>query len=551
MAIALLVGVGTRSASAQQGSKVLTVFHKTRNFRIPFNIVPADRQKLKEIQLWASDDSGFSWKLVSRTTPDRRVFNFRAARDGEFWFAVRTLDKQGVLVPSEEMKVEPSMKVTVDTAKPTIVLEFDGRRGSRVAVRWEVKDDHLDMKTLAIDYQLEGARDDWRHVPIKRPTYIGGETWDAGTAEVLRVRASISDRAGNVADETIEIPDGTPTNPTLTSNSLDFNSMPPVSQISDPGASLPSPDDNTGAPPLPSEMNTHLADGPSPFDTGGLPTPPAQPQYPRQSPRAVAPAVVVNPNQAPTASPPVNEPDPFGGPAVEGTGGAVPVPVEGGAGQTLLVNNPNCAIQYAVDDAGPGGPAVVELWVSPDAGRNWIRKGEDPDKVSPFNVDLGGDGTFGLRLVARGASGLGDMPPAPGDVPHLWIEVDRTPPTVQMISPVVGNGPNLGKVAIRWRASDLHLAAKPITLFWRADQSGSAWQPITEQPIDNTGKFIWIVPTTIPPKFHLKVSAIDTVGNQGSVETNEGEAVIVDRTRPRSRITGLAPTAQTSNNAIR
>ena len=553
LAIALILGLGTLSASAQQGSsRVLAVYHKTKNFRIPFNVVPADRQKLKEIQLWSSDDSGFSWKLVSRTTPERRVFNFRAPRDGEYWFAVRTLDKQGMLVPSEEMKVEPSMKVTVDTVKPTIVLEPDGRRGSQVAVRWEVKDDHLDLKSLTLDYQLGGARDDWRQVPIRKQSLIGSETWDAGTAEILKVRATVSDRAGNVAEEIIDLPDGTPANPTLTSNSLAFNSTPPVSQVSDAGSSFPPSDEPSTATPSLGETDANLTNGgQSAFDASGLPTPPPQPQYQPAPSRVMTPAVVVNPNQPPASAPSGTDPDPFGGPAVEGNGGAAPVPLATGAGQTLLVNNPNCAIQYAVEDAGPAGPAVVELWVTPDGGRNWIRKGEDPDRTSPFQVDLGGDGTFGLRLVARGASGLGDLPPAPGDVPHFWVEVDRTPPTVQMLPPVVGSGVNLGKVAIRWRASDLHIATKAVSLFWRPDQSGAAWQPITEQPIDNTGKFLWIVPTSIPPKFHVKVTAVDTVGNIGSVETNEGEAVILDRTRPKSRITGLAPTAQTSNNAIR
>ncbi len=198
-------------------------------------------------------------------------------------------------------------------------------------------------------------------------------------------------------------------------------------------------------------------------------------------------------------------------------------------------------MQYAVEDAGPNGPATVELWATQDGGQHWSRLGEDPDRASPFDVDLPGEGTFGLSLVARGSSGLGDRPPAPGEPPQMWVEVDSTPPRVQLNPPIVGTGKNLGKVAITWRAADLHLAHRPIVLSWRADQPGASWPPITPQPIENSGTYIWTVPPDLPPRFHLRVDAVDTVGNRGSDETTDREPVIVDRARPRSRIIGLDP----------
>src|SRR5262249_19743755 len=78
-------------------------------------------------------------------------------------------------------------------------------------------------------------------------------------------------------------------------------------------------------------------------------------------------------------------------------------------GSTLLVPSSRFKLQYAVDDAGPGGPASVEVWITQDGGRTWIRRGDDADRVSPVEIDLGGDGTFGICLVARSASGLGDQ----------------------------------------------------------------------------------------------------------------------------------------------
>ena len=200
-------------------------------------------------------------------------------------------------------------------------------------------------------------------------------------------------------------------------------------------------------------------------------------------------------------------------------------------GGTLLVANPRFKLQYAIDDAGPDGPASVELWITQDGGRTWIRRGDDPDRVSPIDVDLGGEGTYGLCLVARSASGLGDQPPAPGDPPQSWVEVDSTPPAVQLQPPQVGTGINSGKVAIAWRASDLHLAPKSVRLSWRPDQPDAPWQTIADAQ-ESAGQFVWTVPPTVPQRFHLKVEAVDSVGHQGSAETTDMGPITVDRSRP-------------------
>ena len=66
--------------SPRRAPKTPTVYHKSRSFRIPFNVEPSERSRLKEVQLWVSEDSGFKWEARSKTTPDRPYFTFRAAR---------------------------------------------------------------------------------------------------------------------------------------------------------------------------------------------------------------------------------------------------------------------------------------------------------------------------------------------------------------------------------------------------------------------------------------------------------------------------------------
>jgi hypothetical protein len=507
----VLIAAARAAPNGTPANRPPTIYHKSRSFRIPFTVPPADKPRLADVQLWVSDDSGFTWKPVTHTSPDRPSFTFRATRDAEYWFAVRTVDTEGRLNPGEDEAVEPNMKVVVDTKPPSLILEPDGRRGARVAVRWEVRDENLDVGSLALEYQAEGAST-WRQVPISRKSLIGSATWDAGTAEPLKVRGSIADKARNRVEQTIAISEGTPDHPQMAANdfSSEFNTPPPIAQISsgsnfssdDPARSL------SDSPPLPySSPSARNASGAGGFDA-----------------------------------------EAFGG--ATGNAGSTAAQSRGsgaGGAPTLLVRSPQFGLQYAVDDAGPGGPAMVELWMTRDGGRTWYRRGEDPDRSSPFPVDLGGEGTFGVCLVARGASGLGDLPPAPGDLPQTWIEVDSTPPNVQLDPPVIGSGQHLGKVAIRWHASDPHLGPQPVTIAWRADQPGAQWYPIAER-VDNTGQFIWSVPPNIPPRFHLRVDVVDTVGNTGSAETSPSSPVIVDRARPRSRILGLDPSVRSGRS---
>jgi hypothetical protein len=197
----------------------------------------------------------------------------------------------------------------------------------------------------------------------------------------------------------------------------------------------------------------------------------------------------------------------------------------------------------------------VELWVTQDGGRTWIKRAEDLDHQSPFPVDLGGDGVYGLRVVARSESGLGDAPPAMGDPPQMVVEVDGTPPAVQILQTAVGKRPpHLGKVFIRWRATDSHLDPRPVVLSWRPEQPGAGWQPITPDRIENTGQYLWNVPANVPSRFRVRVDVVDMAGNRGFAETPEGTPVVVDRTRPRGRIIGLDPSARagmTGGRALR
>jgi hypothetical protein len=551
--------------AAGDSESVPRIFHKARNFRIPFNLNPETQNRVKELHLLVSEDLGFHWRAISKTFPDHPTFTFRSSHDGEFWFAVQTQTTDGKVSPSLDSTIEANLKVVVDTFPPSLLLERDERRGSVASVRWEVKDENLNIKSLVLEYQVDGAST-WRKVPISRAKQlIGGQRWDAGTAEALKVRASVSDRAGNVTEAFLDIPEGTSSPADLVSMSPDFPDPSATAQMPGEGSS----EINAGPGFTPVTQGPALARGsgagPSrqgrgsgarAGDSSSRALKTASPSWDRDPVSGATARSQRNPTeQMPT--------DLFaadsGAGFAAGSGASGPRSAEraispdasgqSGArnpGETLLVSSPKFKLQYAVEDAGPSGPATVELWITQDGGRTWIRRGDDSDRVSPIEVDLGGEGTYGLCLVARSASGLGDQPPAPGDPPQTWVEVDSAPPVVQLQPAQIGTGANAGKVAISWRASDLHLPPRSVTLSWRPDQPGAQWQTIADG-LENTSQFIWNVPAGVSERFHLKVESTDTVGHRGSAETTESGAITVDRSRPRSRIIGLDSNAQSGS----
>jgi hypothetical protein len=316
----------------------------------------------------------------------------------------------------------------------------------------------------------------------------GSRIWEAGTADAIRVRGSVKDRAGNVRQAELMIADGL--------------------------AQVPSRVDGGEAPrPISPISRSNQAQDDDPFES-------VSPGRAEEDPFA-EPAPARDQSEPPDRA---SEPPP--------------------SAPTLLVGSPQCALKYAVEDSGGSGPALVELWVTRDGGRTWSRQPPDEDRTSPYQLDLGGEGTYGLWLVVQGASGLGDAPPGPGDRPQMWVEVDSTAPSLQLDPPQVGTGRSIGMVLITWKANDAHLAEKPVQLSYRPDTPDADWQPLTER-IANTGRYVWKVPPGTPPRFHLRVEALDTLGNRASAETTDfGPPVIVDRSRPRGRILGLDTNSQ-------
>jgi hypothetical protein len=200
-----------------------------------------------------------------------------------------------------------------------------------------------------------------------------------------------------------------------------------------------------------------------------------------------------------------------------------PVP---GTPRVIHVRTKAFKLNYKVDSVGDSGVKHVEVWMTRDT-RAWQKLSvvERLDEPVPLNVVIAGRYGFTLRPVS--GVGRASDPPAIGQAPQIWVEVDETPPDVQVADVRVGEGPDAGFVTVTYRATDKWLREAPITVLTAPTKDGP-WDPV-ESNQRYTGS-IKVATKGRPFQFFLKVEALDEAGNKGSAVWPE--AVKVDLSKP-------------------
>jgi hypothetical protein len=178
---------------------------KQNLFLIPYQWgTSADPNSAHAVWLYVSKDVGTTWDKISEAKPNVRAFNYHAEADGEYWFAIRTLDHYGRAWPAGPL--QPELRVVVDTTMPRFEqLHAYVRDDGLLEIQWRARDPHLDAASMRVEVQTDGSQD-WhattaaRAVPANDGTSAGQTTWKppAGSRPVA-VRATVSDQAGNPA----------------------------------------------------------------------------------------------------------------------------------------------------------------------------------------------------------------------------------------------------------------------------------------------------------------------------------------------------------------
>jgi hypothetical protein len=195
-------------------------------------------------------------------------------------------------------------------------------------------------------------------------------------------------------------------------------------------------------------------------------------------------------------------------------------------------------IDYRVENVGPSGIGGVELFITEDNGRKWWKYSEDPDNVSPFDVEVPRDGVYGFDIRSRSGAGLSNDPPAPGDTPAIVVAVDQTAPIVELLPIQQGRGANANRLLIRWKTTDDFPSDKPVSMQYAPTSSGP-WDEIFGWKEDTNGEYVWTVGPEVTSQVFIRLMVRDAAGNISRLESPS--PIVIDLQRPVARIVDIEP----------
>ncbi len=556
----------TQAAAAPPASQqVPTQVTRMVVFSIPFAAPTDAYPRAVEVQLFVSEDGGRSWRFVSRVDPSQKHFTFRAPRDGDYWFSVRTLNEAGQITP--ETQPRPELHVVVDTVAPKLKLRAWQDAAGELHAAWELDEPHLRPDSLKLMYNSGAANEPWQSVAVQPITPGSGQrtegnqtAWRA-TSEAQRfiLRAEVTDLAGNTFTTEQEILVSGQLAGTNTSDQgpAANTTAPAAAQPEEVAAAAPtsqpwSPEDanrepSDATPPMaktfpvstatPANVPpTDLANqqNQTPVTTEELPVPASA--APAAVDAAVAPPVASN-QPATVDGNPVATSQPAPAPQTNAT----PQPMTfAGLPEGVLprmVNSRRFELEYDVESVGPTGIGRVELWGTRDGGQSWLNFGAPSDQRNPLQVTVDGEGIYGFRIVVYSGSGLGGLPPKSGDQPDVWLGVDLTKPVARILKAEQGKENRAGELLVSWEAADRRLADRPISLSFSSQPDGP-WSTIAAG-LPNTGAYVWRLDNRVPDIVYLRMEVRDDASNVQTVDF--GQPLSIYRQRPAGRIVNVRP----------
>ncbi len=399
-------------------------------FSLPFQIDPQDVSKLKEAQLYESNDGRANWRLVARIGPNETGFPLQVPREGEYWYLLRTIESNGQAYPPQLDRLPPNVQITkviVDTTPPRIDFRELPGRSDQVTVSWAISDEYLDLATIKLEYL--NANNQW--VPIAIRQQARGETSLTVPARGrLELRLSAADQAKNQEAKSININIGG------------------GGGVAGGGGSAGSNNESYRDKEYSRNNNT----GNDGWDRGSEGTGTMR--------RSTSMDDVSTTPQR----------------------------------ETRYVNKDEFNVNFNLEQVGPSGAFVEAFYQSENqwlpCGNTKVTH-EGPGKLL---VKLQREGSFGLIMQVRSGFDNTATKPRSSTSPDMWVCLDKTPPKVSEVQVMPGRGSNMGKVKIQWRASDTNLASQPIKLEYRDMEDGDKqWQIIADN-LENSGTFIWNVP---------------------------------------------------------
>ncbi|MCX7935777.1 MAG: hypothetical protein N3A66_11030, partial [Planctomycetota bacterium] len=140
--------------------------------------------------------------------------------------------------------------------------------------------------------------------------------------------------------------------------------------------------------------------------------------------------------------------------------------------------------------------------------------------------------------IGTDPGGNRDRPPVKGTRPEVIVIVDRTPPTAVWLAPQEEQILGPSGVELAWQSADAHLASRPVTIEYSAD-NGKTWKAV-KAGLPAQGRFTWS-PAGERGALQLRLTVRDRAGN--TLRLLNKYRLLLDSTPPTVRITGPALSA--------
>jgi hypothetical protein len=486
---AVVVGMAAWvSAQAPKNEPPRTVYINRTAFKIPLRkIEERDRARLKEVRLYVRQGASGSWEKVAHAPPTQSEFIYQAPGDGEYWFAVAAVDLSDHMNPSDLAHEPPGIIVIIDQQPPEVSVEPITTESGQHMIRVRAQDPHLDASKTRLEYLA--AEQTWKEL---KPAGYDPNVFSVPDPASMRgkVRATAGDLAGNMVTKEIDLSEGQPKTEVARADENKTFANP----------ALPAGEPKPGASPLPPPSSPNHA-MPAPPIEG----PPVSPE-PRATATPAAPAA--------TDSHIESRSDKISAPSAPSLPPA----------NCQYLAGTHVSIKFEMDKSGS---QAIDVWLTSDEGQSWQKLPSAAQKNNSIDVNLPGEGAFGLCLLSAGPT---NQAPPKGETPDWRIVVDTTKPEAQLTS--IRSSAD-GSYDVAWKASDKNLKPEPIDLEFSKEPDGP-WMPMASH-LKNDGTYHWAPIRPVTGPIYVRMHAADLAGNVTTCQAAE----VAAPTRVKPRVIGV------------
>ncbi len=147
------LGVCGYSAFAQGNAQTPKSYLNKGTVHLPIQIDDRVRPTLQEVQLWVKETPQAPWTIKEKVPGTQTFFTYRAARDGEYWFNVVTVDRAGRAIPADVSKEPPGLIVVIDSTPPRAEPKVLAVTPEGQQIRCEITDLNPDPSKTRLYYQ--------------------------------------------------------------------------------------------------------------------------------------------------------------------------------------------------------------------------------------------------------------------------------------------------------------------------------------------------------------------------------------------------------------